>query len=128
GYARTVLSLTENAATKTVTVETRQTKAAEVIKEGSISSADNFTELSSPSPQGGLNLGFPLQLVEDLSGPIYQDNTILVEALPGSRLDLNATLALAANFSGSKLTEFETTISGLASFNLAVHAKAGPAL
>ncbi len=125
GYARTVVSFTEDPAAKTVTVLTRQARPAELIKEGSIISGPNFIELTDgPSPQGTVETGFSLQYSKDLSGTIYQDDTLVVETLPGSQLDLNATLALAANFSGSRLTEFETTISGQVNFDLAVHAKA----
>src|SRR5262245_50139452 len=131
---RTVVSFTEFPANNTVAFVTRQTKLAELLKQGSVSSSGGFIELirtnqPSPVPPPPLEFGkdFELRRLVDLSGTLYQDNNFLVEAQPGSLLDLDATLAVAANLDNFKLTEFTASVAGRADFNLIVHARANGA-
>jgi formylglycine-generating enzyme required for sulfatase activity len=129
GYTRTVVSFTDYPGSNTVVALTRPTKLAELLQAGTLSPA-NFVELTnSPGTRYhqndlGLNTGFPLQHSFNLGHVLYQDANLLVETTPDSRLDLSATLQLAANFHGLKLTQIQAEISGTMSFELDVHAKA----
>ena len=62
--------------------------------------------------------GFPSGLRRSSGSVLYKDANFLVETLPTSQLDLNATLHLAANFQWFKLTAMQAQLTGTASFEL----------
>jgi formylglycine-generating enzyme required for sulfatase activity len=67
-----------------------------------------------------------LQFTVPLAKVLYQDaNGFLLETTSGSQLALNATLHLAGNFQGRRVSEFQAQVTGSASFDVDLHAKAG---
>jgi formylglycine-generating enzyme required for sulfatase activity len=129
GYTRTVVTFTDYPFSNTVVALTRPTKLAELLQEGTLCS-DNFTQLTNSA--GGRyrpkditpTLDLPLSYAFPLGSVLYQNANFLVETLPTSQLDLNATLHFAANLHGSKLTQFQAEVTGTAAFELDVHARA----
>jgi formylglycine-generating enzyme required for sulfatase activity len=126
GYTRAVVSFSDDAANRTVTVVTRPAKLAELLQQGSFSSV-NLTEINGsssgqsalglPSPTAstkGLNLDFSFNLAQTL----FQDAGLTYELLPGSFLNWRGRLDLDLNIRGSRLREFETKFSGVADFRL----------
>jgi formylglycine-generating enzyme required for sulfatase activity len=128
GYARTVLSFTNYPASNTVVALTRTATLAELLQAGTLSSAA-FILLTNSA--GGTiqpkdlttSLDFPLNYTVPLGHVLYQDGNLLVETLPSSQLNLNATLHLVANFQ-DKLTGIQAQVTGTASFELDVEAQA----
>ncbi|MCX6921685.1 MAG: SUMF1/EgtB/PvdO family nonheme iron enzyme, partial [Verrucomicrobia bacterium] len=129
GYTRTVVSFTNYPTSNTVIAVTRPTKLAELLQAGTLTSAafESLTNLA-----GGryrpkdltTTLDFPLQYSIPLGMVLYSDDNFLVETLPSSQLDLNASLKVAANFERFKLKSFQAQVIGSASFELDVHARA----
>ena len=123
------LSFTNYPASNTVVALTRPATLAELLQAGTLSSSA-FSSLTNSA--GGTvrprdlttTLDFPLDFTVPLGQVLYQDANFLVETLPSSQLDLNATLHLAANFQWFKLTAIQAQLSGTASFELDVHARA----
>ena len=69
---------------------------------------------------------FPLQFTVPLATVLYQDaNGFLLETTSGSQLILDATLQLAGDFQGARLTAFQAQVTGSANLELDLHAKAG---
>ena len=108
---------------------TRLPKLAELLQAGTLSSG----AFSSLTNSGGgkyrpkdleTSLDFLLDFTVPLGHVLYQDANFVVETLPSSQLDLNATLHLDANFEWFKLTAIQAQINGRASFELDVHARA----
>ena len=103
GYTVTVVSFTQQPTNHTVAVVTRPTLLAELLQQGSLVSG-NFTEVVSGAVRPMLTLlGLPLNYSFPLIGDIYQDGNLTIETTPGSAVNLNAELKVAANFSGSRL-------------------------
>jgi len=134
GYTRTVVSFTDYPASHSVVALTRPTKLAELLQAGTLSSS-KFTLLSksasgSAQPKDlGVGTEFQLQYACPLGkvlypDPNFPDPNFLVETTPESQLSLDASLQLAANFSWFKLTAIQATLTGTASFELDVHARA----
>jgi formylglycine-generating enzyme len=129
GYARTVLSFTNYPASNTVVALTRPATLAELLQAGTLSSSA-FNSLTNSA--GGKYqpkdlakaLDFPLNFTIPLGHVLYQDANFLVETLPTSQLDLNATLHLDADFHLFRLTAIQAQLTGTASFELDVHARA----
>jgi formylglycine-generating enzyme required for sulfatase activity len=129
GYARTVVSFTNYPASNTVVALTRIATLAELLQAGTLSSSA-FNLLTNSA--GGkyqpkdltTTLDFPLDFTVPLGHVLYQDANFLVETLPSSQLDLNATLHLDANFQWFKLAAIQAQLTGTASFELDVHARA----
>jgi hypothetical protein len=129
GYARTVVSFTNYPDSNTVVALTRPATLAELLQAGTLSSS-GFSSLTNSA--GGLiqpkDLGagadFPLQYSFPLGHVLYQDANFLVETTPDSQLSLNASLQLSANFEWFKLTAIQAQLTGTASFQLDVHARA----
>lgn len=119
GYARTVLSFTNNPAAKTVVVATQVATLAELLEQGSMDS-DTFTEVT-PGGQirpEDLSSGIALDYSFPLNQILYQDDYVTVQTLAGSHLDLSANLKVTANFNWFRLTGFEATLTGTADFEL----------
>jgi sulfatase modifying factor 1 len=129
GYARTVVSFTNYPTSNTVVALTRTATLAELLQAGTLSSSA-FNLLTNSA--GGkyqpkdltTTLDFPLDFTVPLGHVLYQDANFLVETLPSSQLDLNATLHLDANFQWFKLAAIQAQLTGTASFELDVHARA----
>jgi formylglycine-generating enzyme required for sulfatase activity len=129
GYARTVVSFTNYPASNTVVALTRPTALAELLQAGTLSSSA-FSSLTNQS--GGSvhpmdltpGMDFPLQYSFPLGHVLYQDANFLVETTPDSQLGLDASLQVAANFQWFKLTAIQAQLTGTASFQLDVHARA----
>jgi formylglycine-generating enzyme required for sulfatase activity len=129
GYVRTVLSFTNYPASNTVVALTRPATLAELLQAGTLSSG--AFNLLTNSAGGAIRpkdlittLDFPLDFTGPLGHVLYQDANFLVETLPSSQLDLNATLHLSANFQGFHLTAIQAQLTGTAAFELDVHARA----
>jgi hypothetical protein len=129
GYTRTVTNFTDYPESNTVVVATRPTKLAELLQEGSLTSASFFQPCTAgrfaraaadeePGP------AFELRRTVDLARVLYQDTNFLVEVQAGSQLDLGVKLDLSANFHWWHLTAFEAKVTGNADFNLVFHAEA----
>ncbi|MCX6925046.1 MAG: SUMF1/EgtB/PvdO family nonheme iron enzyme, partial [Verrucomicrobia bacterium] len=108
---------------------TRQTTLAELLQEGTFSSS--MSSSLSNSVGGSIQpkdlkveKDFQLQYSFPLGHVLSPDGNFLVETLPSSQLDLNATLHLAANFQWFKLTALQAQLTGTANFDLDVHARA----
>ena len=132
GYARTVVSFTNYPASNTVVALTRTATLAELLQAGTLSST---ALISLTNSAGGKyqskdltpTLDFPLDYTVPLGHVLYQDANLVVELLPSSQLNLNATLHLAANFQRFKLTAVQAQMTGTASFELDAHAQASAA-
>ena len=132
GYARTVVSFTNYPASNTVVALTQPTKLAQLLQAGTLCSG-NFTLLTNSA--GGhfrpkdltATLDLPLDYTFPLASVLYQDANFLVETLPSSQLSLSAALHFAGNVQGSKLTQFQAQVTGSASFELDLHARAASA-
>ena len=129
GYARTVVSLTDYPASNTVVALTRTATLAELLQAGTLSPGAFI--LLTNSAGGAIqpkdlttSLDFPLNYIVPLGHVLYHDGNLLVETLPSSQLNLNATLHLVANFQWLKLTAVQAQVSGTASFELDLHALA----
>jgi formylglycine-generating enzyme required for sulfatase activity len=125
GYTRTVLSFTSNPAAKTVVVATRIATLAELLQQGTMDS-DTFTEVT-PSGQiraNDLSTGIALNYSLPLDQVLYQNDYVTIQTLPGSHLNLSASLKVAANFNWFRLTEFEATLTGTADYELDAQAMA----
>lgn len=123
-YARTVLQLADDPGTKTVFVTTEPASLANLIEEGSLSSAIMADAQAGAariaSWSAGKDLDFSHEV--DLSRVMYEDSNpqayVKIELLPGSKLDLDAYMGFAANFRYLSLKEFEAYMGG--SFDLRV--------
>src|ERR1017187_6592818 len=129
GYARTVVGFTNYPASNTVVALTRIPTLAELLQAGSLSSSA-FNALTN-SAGGAIQpmdvaktLDFPLVFTIPLAHVLYQDANFLVETLPSSQLNLNGTPRLDADFHWFKLTAIQAQLTGTASFELDVHARA----
>lgn len=131
GYTRTVVSFTDYPASNTVVALTRPTLLAEALQAGTLTSSSlvqltNSTGASAREKDTALTKDFPLQYAVPLGKVLYQDaDGFLLETTSGSQLILNATLQLAGNFQGGRLSAFQAQVIGTASVELDVHAKAG---
>jgi Immunoglobulin I-set domain len=118
GYTITVVSFTEQPTNNTVTVVTRPTLLAELLQEGSLVSGD-FTELVSGSIKPLFTLfGLQLNYSYPLNKVLYDDGNMQISTTPGSAMNLDAELKVAADFSGFTLTSFRATLEGTASYQL----------
>jgi formylglycine-generating enzyme required for sulfatase activity/type II secretory pathway pseudopilin PulG len=136
GYTRAVVSFTENAVSRTVAVVTRPAKLAELLQQGSFSSAI-LTEIGPPSPgppaQGMppsdvLATGLVLDFNFNLAQTFFKDAALSIELLPGSFLNWSGQLDLGLNIRNFQLREFETKFSGAAGFRFEARANASGAL
>ena len=131
GYTRTVLSFTDYPASNTVVALTRPTLLAEALESGTLSSGSPLLLTNSAGgsvrPKDlSFSKDFPLQFNIPLVRVLYQDaNGFLLETTAGSTLNLGATLELAGNFQGHRLSAFQAQVIGSAGLELDVHAKAG---
>jgi formylglycine-generating enzyme required for sulfatase activity len=130
GYTRTVVSFTDYPASNTVVALTRPTLLAEALQAGTLTSSSlvqltNSTGGPAQAKGSALTKDFPLQYTVPLGKVLYQDaDGFLLETTSGSQLILNATLQLAGNFQGGRLSAFQAQVIGSASVKLDVHAKA----
>ena len=131
GYTRTVLSFTDYPASNTVVALTRPTLLAEALESGTLSSGSPLLLTNSAGgsvrPKDlSFSKDFPLQFNVPLVKVLYEDaNGFLLETTAGSTLNLGATLELAGNFQGHRLSAFQAQVIGSAGLELDVHAKAG---
>ena len=130
GYTRTVVSFTNYPASNTVVALTRPTLLAEALETGTLTSS-SLLELTNST--GGLarlkdsplKKDFPLEFTVPLDKVLYEDaNGFLLETTSSSQLALSATLQLAGDFHGRRLTAFQAQVIGSATFELDVHAQA----
>ena len=128
GYARTVVSFTNYPASNTVVALTRTATLAELLQVGTLSSS-GFIPLTN-SAGGAIQpkdltttLDFPLNYTVPLGRVLSPAGNLLVQILPSSQLNLNATLHLVANFQQG-LTAVQAQVNGTASFELDVQAQA----
>jgi formylglycine-generating enzyme required for sulfatase activity len=109
GYTRTVVSLAETSATKTVVVVTRIATLAELLQQGSMNS-DTFVEVE---PNGTIRrnsnheVGIHLSYSYPLDETLYDDGVLTIETLATSHLSFDANLQLSANFERLKLRDFD---------------------
>jgi formylglycine-generating enzyme required for sulfatase activity len=131
GYTRTVVDFTNYPASNTVVALTRPTLLAEALQTGTLSSSSpvlltNSIGGSVQPKDFSLTRDFPLQFTVPLVAVLHPDTDgFLLETTTGSQFVLNATLQLAGNVQGGRLSALQAEVTGSASLELDVHARAG---